>query len=160
MVREMSWLVDDSPGATPFERAFRLRPDLFHDCRDFAAIFWEAPLLDPTLLELCRIRVGQLVGAEVPALCDAMRAARAALPPAKAAGLADWWNSAAYDDTERACLRFAEQFVRDPKEITDADAKAVTAALGDAGTVALVEVLAILDGFSRFARFVAPEPQP
>jgi alkylhydroperoxidase family enzyme len=153
----MTWLSASTSGATPFERAFGLRPDLFAACRDFAALFWEEPLLDPELLELCRLRVGQMLGAELPALCDAMRAARAALPAAKAAALASWWTSEQYSDVERACLRFAEQFVLDPKGISDADAAAVVAALGDAGTVAFVEVLAILDGFSRFARFVAPE---
>ena len=154
----MTWLPTSmagaTAGATPIERAFELRPDLFSAVRDFASLFWEKPLLDPTLLELCRMRVGQMNGAELPALCDAMRAARAALPAAKVAALASWWSSDVYGDTERACLRFAEQFVLDPKGISDADAAAVVAALGDAGTVALVEALAILDGFSRFARFL------
>ena len=42
----------------------------------------------------------------------------------------------------------------DPSGIGDDDAAAVVAALGEPGTVAFVEVLAILDGFSRFARFL------
>jgi alkylhydroperoxidase family enzyme len=79
-----------------------------------------------------------------------MRDARAALPPAKVAELAGWWTSAAFSETECACLRFAEQFVLDAKGISDADAAAVVGALGDAGTVAFVEALAIFDGFSRF----------
>ena len=150
----MSWLPESAPGATPIERAFGLRPDLFAACRDFAALFWEKRLVDPTLLELCRVRVGQMVGAELPALCDAMRDARVAVPAAKLTELAAWWHSTAFSDTERACLRFAEQFVLDPKGIGDDDAAAVVAALGDAGTVAFVEALAILDGFSRFVRFL------
>jgi alkylhydroperoxidase family enzyme len=95
-----------------------------------------------------------MVGPELPALCDAMRDARTAVPAAKLADVDAWWNSAAYSDTERACLRFAEQFVLDPKGIRDDDAAAVVTALGDAGTVAFVEALAILDGFSRFVRFL------
>ena len=150
----MTWLPETATGATPIERAFGLRPDLFAACRDFVALFWEKRLLDPTLLELCRLRVGQILGAELPALCDAMRAARASLPGTKLTDLDAWWNSTAFSDTERACLRFAEQFVLDPKGIRDDDAAAVVAALGDAGTVALVEALALLDGFSRFARFL------
>ena len=89
----MTWLPESATGATPIERAFGLRPDLFAACRDFAALFWRKQLVDLTLLELCRMRVGQMVGAELPAL-------------------------------------------------------------GDAGTVAFVEALAILDGFSRFVRFL------
>ena len=144
----MTWLPAAATGATPIERAFGLRPDLFAACRDFAALFWEKRLVDPTLLELCRMRIGQMIGAELPALCDAMRDARAAVPAAKRAELEAWWTSAAFDDTERACLRFAEQFVLDPKGIGDVDAAAVVAALGDAGTVAFVEALAILDGIA------------
>ncbi len=150
----MSWLPETATGATPIERVFGLRQDLFIACRDFAALFWERRLVDPTLLELCRVRIGQMIGAELPALCDAMNDARAAVPAAKLADLDAWWKSAAFSDTERACLRFAEQFVLDPKGIGDDDAAAVVAALGDAGTVAFVEALAILDGFSRFTRFL------
>lgn len=142
-------------GAGPFETAFARRPELFAAWRSFASAFWERRLLDPGLLELLRARVGQMLGAEVPDAGEAMQAARAALDPARRAALASWWTSDAFDDTERACLRFAEQFVLDPQALSDADARAVTDALGDAGTVALVEVLAILDGFARFARFAA-----
>ena len=101
------------------------------------------------------MRVGQMLGTELPALCDAMRDARAALPAGEGRGRSPrWWTSAAFSETERACLRFAEQFVLDPSGIGDDDAAAVVAALGEPGTVAFVEVLAILDGFSRFARFL------
>ena len=150
----MTWLPESATGTTPLARAFGLRPDLFAACGDFAGLFWEKRLVEPTLLELCRVRVGQMIGTELPAFCDAMRDARAAVPAAKLADVAAWWNSAAFSDTERACLRFAEQFVLDAKGIGDKDAAAVIAALGDAGTVAFVEALALLDGFSRFARFL------
>jgi alkylhydroperoxidase family enzyme len=153
----MTWLTGAPPADTAFERAFALRPELFEAWRRFTNLFWEKRLLDPTLLELCRARVGQMLGAVVPDAGDAMRAAREALDPRKRAALDDWWNSDVFSDVERACLRFAEQFVLDPQQITDAEARAVVAELGDAGMVAFVEVLAILDGFSRFARFVEGE---
>lgn len=143
----------DGPGS--FERVFSLRPELYDAWRAFASVFWERALLDPALLELARARVGQMLGAAVPDACDAMRAARAALDPRKRAALERWWSSELFDDTERACLRFAEQFVLDAQQISDEEARAVTQALGDAGTVAFVEALAILDGFARFARFAA-----
>jgi len=146
--------------STPFERAFALRPELFESWRAFVMPFWEKRLLEPTLLELCRARVGQMLGASVPDACDAMRSARLALDPRKADALGSWWTSDAFSDVERACLRFAEQFVLDPQQISDDEARAVVAELGDAGTVALVELLAILDGFSRFARFVDAEVAP
>ena len=148
----MSWLPQAGEGATPFERAFALRPNLYAAWRDFAVLFWEGGLLDPDLLELLRARVGQLHGARLPDLSDSMRKARAALEPERARALDAWWHSDAFDPTERACLRFAEQFVLDASGITDEEAAAVVAALGEPGAVALVELLALLDGFSRFAR--------
>jgi alkylhydroperoxidase family enzyme len=155
MVGAVSWLPALAPdGATPFERAFGLRPNLHAAWRDFVVLFWERRLLDPTLLELLRIRIGSMLGAEVPDLCEAMRAARAALDPGKARAVEAWWHSGAFSEPERAVLRFAEQFVLDAGEISDAEASAVVASLGEPGTVALVELLAILDGFSRFARIL------
>ena len=151
----MSWLPAIAAGDDAFERAFRLRPNLFAAWRDFAALLWEAGQVDPTILELCRLRIGQLHGAVCPRVGGAPAPA---LPAAKLAHLADWWNRDAYSDTERACLRFAEQFVLDAKRIGDDEAAAVTDALGDAGTVAFVEALAILDGFARFARILDVGP--
>jgi alkylhydroperoxidase family enzyme len=148
----MSWL--PLPAATadrdPFERVFALRPNLFEAWRDFAELFWTRRLLDPVPLELCRIRVAQLLGARHPQSLRTPQAREAGLDETRIAGLTSWWSREDFDPTERACLRFAEQFVLDAKGITDADAAAVVSALGDAGTVAFVEALAIFDGFSRF----------
>jgi hypothetical protein len=150
----MTWLPGVPDGPDAFARALALRPNLDAAWRDFATRFWEDALVPVEVLELCRLRLGRLHGAELPDLCDAMRAARAARDPARAAAIERWSESDAFDATERACLRFAESFARDPRRISDAEAAAVVAALGDAGTVAFVEALAILDGFSRFARLL------
>jgi len=148
----VAWLPGIADGPEAFAHTFALRPDLEAAWRDFATRFWEHGLVPQPVLELCRERLGRLHGGELPDLCDAMRAARAGRDPARFAALDRWWESDAFDPVERACLRFTEQFALDPKGISDAEAAAVVAALGDAGTVAFVESLAILDGFSRFAR--------
>ena len=149
----MSWLPLPATAARrdPFERVFALRPNLFEAWRDFSALFWTRRLVDPVVLELCRLRVAQLLGSPLPAeRAHAGGAAPRGCSESRIAALASWWTSDDFDATERACLRFAEQFVLDAKGITDADAAAVVGALGDAGTVAFVEALAIFDGFSRF----------
>ena len=146
----MTWLPQQAAGTGSFERAFGLRPNLFDAWRRFAVLLWDAGLVDPIVLELCRLRIGQMHGAA----CPPQATNPASLPARKADDLATWWRSDAYDETERACLRFAEQFALDPKGITDAEAAALTGALGDAGTVAFVEALAIFDGFARFARIL------
>ena len=147
-----SWIPGAGDGS--FERVFGLRPNLFAAWRDFAGRLFEGGQIDPGILELCRLRIGQMHGAACPRVGGAPAPA---LPAEKLGDLASWWSSAAYGETERACLRFAEQFALDPKGISDEEAAAVTGALGDAGTVAFVEALAILDGFARFARILEIE---
>ena len=151
----MTWIPESGPGDTEFERVFALRPELFAAWRDFAELFWSRRLVDPVVLELCRLRIAGMLGARQPL---ALRRPEAALDPARVAALDSWWTSDLFSDTERACLRFAEQFALDPKGISDADAAAVVEALGDAGMVAFVEALAIFDGFARFTRFLEIEP--
>jgi alkylhydroperoxidase family enzyme len=154
----MSWLPESAPGRDDFERCFALRPDLFEAWQEFAGLFWEKRLVDPVLLELCRLRVAQLHGAAHPLSTRRREASAAGLDEAKIERLADWWKQPGFTDLERACLRFAEQFVLDAKAISDEEARPLIAAFGDAGMVAFVEALAIFDGFGRFCRLLDVQP--
>ena len=154
----MSWLPESGPGRDDFARTFALRPDLFDSWREFAGLFWEKRLVDPVLLELCRLRIAQLHGAVYPLSTRTPEASEAGLDETKIARLADWWKQPGFSDLERACLRFAEQFVLDAQAMSDEEARPVVAALGDAGTVAFVEALAIFDGFGRFCRMLDVRP--
>jgi alkylhydroperoxidase family enzyme len=154
----MSWLPESGPGRDDFERTFELRPDLFAAWREFAGLFWEKRLVDPVLLELCRLRIAQLHGAAHPLSLRTPAARAAGLDAAKSARLADWWRQPGFSELERAGLRFAEQFVVDAKGMSDEEARPVLAALGDAGSVAFVEALAIFDGFGRFCRMLDVQP--
>ena len=155
----MSWLPETAAGANPLERVFGLRPNLFAAWREFALVFWERRLLDPVLLELVRLRVAQLHEARFPLASRRPEARAAGLDEAKIAELEQWWRSPAFSGTERACLLFAEQFVLDAGAMTDEQALPVVEQLGAKGAVALVEALAIFDGFGRFCRMLAIEPE-
>jgi alkylhydroperoxidase family enzyme len=158
MLRTMSWLPEIGPGRDDFERTFALRPDLFAAWREFADLFWRKRLVDPVLLELCRLRIAQLHGADHPLSIRTPEAQAAGLDEAKLARLDAWWKEPGFSELERSALRFAEQFVLDAKGMSDEEARPVVAALGDAGTVAFVEALAIFDGFSRFCRMLDVQP--
>ena len=155
----MTWLPETAPGANPLERVYGLRPNLFAAWREFALVFWEKRLLDPVLLELVRLRVAQMHGARFPLASRRPEAREAGLDEAKIAELDHWWRSPAFTETERRSLRFAEHFVLDAKGMSDEQALPVLAALGEPGTVALVEALAIFDGFGRFCRMLEIEPE-
>ena len=154
----VSWLPSRAAGDTPLDTVFGLCPDLYARFREFNAVFWERRLVDPVILELCRLRVATLLHCRSE-LCVRYRPARdAGLSEEKVAVLEGWRDDARFSDAERACLGFAEKFVTDPHAVTDEEAGAVVAQLGDAGTVALTEALALFDGFCRLRRVLGVEP--
>jgi alkylhydroperoxidase family enzyme len=163
--RGVTWLRETAAGAggdgdpgDELARVFGLRPDLYAAWQRFTALLGPPSGLDPARLELCRLRIAALLGARHPLAVRDPAARAAGLGEARIAALDAGWASPAFDATERACLRFAEQFALDPKGISDADAADVVGVLGEAGMVAFVQALAVYDGFARFCNFfdVAP----
>jgi alkylhydroperoxidase family enzyme len=156
----MGWLPAACEDAqTPLDAVFGLRPNLYEDFRRFYGLFWERRLVEPVRLELCRLRVAQLLGCDSELAVRYQPALDAGLTEEKVTRLASWRDDPAFDAAERACLGFAEKFVTDPHAIDDADAAAVVEHLGDAGTVALTEALALFDGFARFRAVLGIEPR-
>jgi len=155
----LTWLPETAPGNDPFERVFGLRPNLFEAWKGFEALLWENDRVDPVVLELCRLRLAGMNGAPFCLGERTRAAAKAGLGEAQIAALDSWWKTDLFSDTEVACLRFAEQFALDPGEISDEVAGPVVEALGEPGTVAFVQALAIFDGFSRFCAILDVAPQ-
>ena len=158
MLPTVSWLPRQAPGETALDRCFGLRPDLYAAWRDFAALLWRGGRVDPVILELCRLLVAKLHGCEAELAIRHRPALAAGLDERQVAALGE--DETPFDPAQRACLRFAEMFVRDPHAITDADAAAVVEHLGKPGLVALTEALAIFDGFSRFRLVLGIEAAP
>ena len=150
----MTWLPQQAEGANEFERVFGLRANLFAAWREFASLLWTERLAPPVVLQLVQLRVRQMHGLDVSGTHRMREALEAGWDEARVAQLATWWKSERFDATERACLRLAEQFVLDAKGITEAEVAPVREALGDATVVALVEALAIFDGFTRFQKML------
>ncbi len=146
----MTWLSQTAPGDTAFDRAFGLCPDLYRRYIDFQALFWQRHLVDPVILELCRLYVAELLGCASERRIRYQEAIDAGFDERKARALDGWQRAEGFDERERACLRFTELFVLDPHAISDDDAIAVRRALGTRATVALTEALALFDGFMRF----------
>lgn len=141
----MSWLPRTAGGDTPFARVFELCPELHARFRDFDTLFWQTRPVEPKVLELCRLRMAQILG------CAARPREGLGLDDGSLAALEGWRAGSEFSAVERACLALAEKFVLDPHGVTDDDAAAVRAHLADAGLVAFVEALASFDGFLRFA---------
>lgn len=149
----MTWLPNTTRGGTGFERVFGLRPELHDDFNAFAGLLWTR--LDPVLLELCRLRIAQILGCESEQRRRSAPAQAAGLAEEKVAALEEWRTSDRFSAVERASLLLAERFVLNPRGASDADVAAVTVHLSPAQTVALVEALAVFDGFTRFRAILA-----
>jgi alkylhydroperoxidase family enzyme len=146
----MTWLPEQAGGDTALDRVFGLRPDLYDRFRAFYAVFWTHQLVDPVVLELCRLRVAQLLGCESEQRVRYRPARDAGLTEEQVTQLPAWPQGAAFTDPQRAALAFAEQFVLDPHGIDDEQRDAVIDHLGVPGLVALCQALAVFEGFSRF----------
>ena len=97
--------------------------------------------VDPRLLALCSARIATLLGGpddDAFPLDEELRNR-----------LADWPTADAFDDTDRACLAFTEQFVIDVASLDDATATAVADRLGAEGFGNFVNALLVAEQRQR-----------
>jgi hypothetical protein len=127
----VSWL-ENAPGQD-FASIFSLRPNLYQDFRAFQDLFAERELLPATILSSTRQRIAQLHNCS--AELTRVQAPESDEPPLNCIN---------------ACLEIAELFAQDPHAVPASGVAQVKAELGDAAVVALMEWLAICDGFCRF----------
>lgn len=124
-------------------------PELEQCFHEFHRSVWQQPHVSVEVLELCRLRIAQLLSAELD-MSVRYSPAAACIAEQKISQLAYYYRSDDFSALEQACIQLAECFVMDPATITDEMAAAVIAELGDAGYVALLEACGLFDGFSRF----------
>lgn len=116
--------------------------------RPFMALrdaLWQQAYLPADILALCHQRIAQLHGAQV----DQLAPEGLALDPDKLAAVPHWPDDSRFSAQERACLTFTEVYVQDCQALSDDQAEAVKAHFGDAGLVALVQALGVLDSLLR-----------
>lgn len=95
---------------------------------------------DPALLDLCRLRLGQLVGRDL----EPRHA-----PPTKVAALRRWPTDPAFTEAERALLDFCEHFAIDARTVTDAQAARLHEHFTPAQLAALTTGIAVYDALAR-----------
>lgn len=156
----MSWLPEHAEGASGLDRVFGLRPDLYEPFRAFYATFWTRELLDPVVLELCRLRVAQLLRCPSEQQIRYEPARRAGLTEEQVGLLPRWPTAPMFTPAQRAALGFAEQFVIDVEGIDATLRDLVVDHFTVAGLVALCEALALFDGFCRFRIVLGVDVEP
>src|SRR5688572_12493985 len=133
----MTWLPDTTPEGSALEQVLGLVPDAAARLHDLHRALWDGALVDPALVELVRLRVGQLVGGPDELRVRHRPALDAGLTEEKVAALRSWPTSPLFDAAERAALAFAELYVIDPHAVSDDDCAELLTHLTPAEAAAL-----------------------
>ncbi|MCW2620940.1 MAG: hypothetical protein JWL64_542, partial [Frankiales bacterium] len=120
----VSWLPppEGAPGVTLLEQVAAHRPAYAAALAEVRAALREQDLVDATTLELCRLRIGMLLGAAtVPQGVD----------PELAAALSRYSDDDRFAGRRRTAIAYAEQVLFDAAAVEDVQAQEVVAAFGE-----------------------------
>src|SRR3954447_6459804 len=140
------------------DRVFGLAPNVYETYLDMERGVWDPPVVDPTVLELARLRMAQLLRADDEARWRSPAAVEAGLDEAKVAALRDWPTSPLFSDAERAVLGFAEVYVMDAHAVDDEQCARLNAHFSGRELAALSMALAIFDATARFRAALGVRP--
>src|SRR3954451_4530355 len=104
---------------------------------------------DAVLVELCRLRIAQLVESAFDASLRYEAAQAAGLSEEKLAAIGESPESELYSDRERAALEFAEQFAIQSSTISDDDVARLREHLSTEEFIYLTKALGVIDQFAR-----------
>jgi alkylhydroperoxidase family enzyme len=134
-------------GPTELDQAWGVRPAFYSVfMADYRA---SVTRVEPVLLELCRLRLAQLLDGDFDRSLRYEPAIAAGLTEEKLRALADYGTSPQFSETERLCLSFAELFVIQSSNIGDEDVARVQQALGPEQFIYFVKALSVIDQLQR-----------
>jgi len=138
-----------TPLAAQLDAVLADHPDVAGALDDLHTAVWRA--LDPTLLELTRLRIAMLLDCPTELAARTPAATAAGLDEATIAELADWPRSPRFDERQRACLDFVEQYLIDVAGMSTAQTAAVASHLGDSGLTDFASAVLVLEQRQRLA---------
>ena len=122
-------------------------PDVLEHLDDLHGAVWS--VVDPALLELCRLRIARLLGCPAEEERRTPAAMAAGLDEATIAELTAWPTSSRFGPRERACLAVCEQLVIDVAGMSDELALAAAEQLGPQSFRDFVTALLVLEQRQR-----------
>jgi alkylhydroperoxidase family enzyme len=145
----MTWLPVDGEAPSERDAVLGLKADVYEILRGMLTTVWR--ITDPHLLDLCRLRVAQMMGA---------RAEIAGADGGLLQELDGWRSSSAFSERERAALGFAEQYHLDHLRITSTQTEDLSRHLTRRGVVNFVWALHMNDAYARVLTLldIAPDP--
>jgi alkylhydroperoxidase family enzyme len=132
-----------------FERLVNHRPRYAAALADVEATLWLQEVVSPLLLELCRLRIAQLLGCGVALVYRTPQAITAGLDESLVDSLAHWPTDERFSDQQRICLSYAEQLLMDAQSISDGEADRVIDAVGQGGFLVLTYACGLFETTQR-----------
>lgn len=151
-----TWFPDLAEGDTILDRVVNHRPAYAAAMRDVEAAIWSQDAVDAHTLELCRLRIAQLLGA-----ADDLRLrtpAALGLDEALVESLRQWPNARGFTDAQRVCLGYAEQLLVDAQGVTDDEAARVIATIGEGAFLVLAYACGFFETTQRARILLASDP--
>jgi len=140
------------PQIQPLADIDRYYPRLGEAIQRYRALL--ASFMRPALVDLCRLRIAQIVrGSDVP-LIEPSEAQTAGITPAQLAELATWHTSDQFDGTERACLELAEYFCYSAQSVRDEHIAEVSAHLTAEQVLSLTNAIWVSDSSERLYNYL------
>jgi alkylhydroperoxidase family enzyme len=130
-----TWFPASTSGATALGRVVGHRPAYAAALQDVDAALWSQDQVEPELLELCRLRIAQLLEAGDEAMVRTPAAAD--LDDALVDALRLWPTSPLFTERHRAGLDYAEQLLIDAQGVSDEQAARVIDVFGEGGFLVL-----------------------
>lgn len=147
MVTPSATLIDADHHLT-WLRDAGLAPVVLERVAELDATLW-ARSFDARLMELVRLRIAQMLGADAELTRRTPEATDAGLDEATIAELSQWPVSARFDTRDRAVLGWAEQWLVDVTGITDDDAARLQQLLSERELAQMTMAVAVFEMLTR-----------
>jgi alkylhydroperoxidase family enzyme len=132
-----------------FEWIISQRPRYAAALADVEAALWQQAAIGPLLLELCRLRIAQLLGCEAALVHRTPEAVADGLDENLVSSLSQWPTDARFSDQARACLGYAERLLIDAQGVSDEDADRIIDAVGQGGFLVLTYACGLFETTQR-----------
>jgi alkylhydroperoxidase family enzyme len=129
------------------DRVINHRPVYAAALREVEQALWDQDVLAPEVLELCRVRIAQLLGADGELHVSPPAAGR--LDAALIDVLPQWPIAPGFSEQQRTCLGYAEQILIDAQGVTDEQAAQVIEAVGEGGFLVLTYACGLFETTQR-----------
>jgi alkylhydroperoxidase family enzyme len=154
---QTDWLPGPPEGESTFDRVVNHRPRYAAALRSVEVELWRQDVLDPVTLELCRLRIAQLLGC-APALEDRTpEALTGGLDETVVSVLSKWPEDDHFDPRLRTCLGYAEQVLLDAQGVSEGQAADVVAAIGEDGFLVLTYACGLFETTQRARQLIGAQ---